>query len=87
MRVTGGSFSTNWPDGSLFSPVPGQIIEVDDADTDRVAFLNRLADEGLVTIVEDVKVKPTATTTAAESAPRRGRPPLPRDAEGKVVRE
>lgn len=73
------------PDGTFFSPIPGLLIDIDDSDDALVAFFRGQAEAGLVEVLEDVKPKEPAKATV-ESVTRRGRPPLPRDAEGKPIR-
>ena len=64
MKVTAhGPYGTFWPDGSIFSPAPDMLIEVDDTDKEKVAFLRGLVGPGLVTILEDVPAEPPAEPT------------------------
>lgn len=85
VKTLGAGYSARMPNGDFFSPVPGQVIDIDDLDEPRVAFFQGQADAGLVEVLEDIKSKEPAKA-AAEPTPRRGRPPLPRDAEGKPIR-
>lgn len=66
--------------------IADEVVEVDDGDQVAVDWYRAHCAGGGGTILEDVKPKEPAKATV-ESVPRRGRPPLPRDAEGKVVRE
>jgi hypothetical protein len=63
-----------------------EIIEVDDADEAAVAGWRAHCVRGGGTVMEDAHAKPEPSKAAVESAPRRGRPPLPRDSQGNVVR-
>lgn len=64
--IAHGPYSGTWPNGTIFSPMPDQYMEVDDADTERVAFLRGLVPGGLVTILEDAPVEPPAELTVAD---------------------
>jgi hypothetical protein len=85
VKTLGAGYSARMPDGTFFSPIPGLIIDIDDSDDALVAFFRGQVEAGLVAVLEDVKSPPEPAVT--ELAPRRGRPPLPRDSEGNVIRE
>ncbi len=49
-----GPYTTKMPDGTLVSPVPNEIITVDDANEAFVARWRELAAAGMAEILEDV---------------------------------
>jgi len=85
INVHGPLAGTGW-DGMIHSW--SGLVEVDDTNPKAVAWARYTVDSGAADLVEDVKqsAKPEPATPTA-TAPRRGRPPLPRDAEGNVVRD
>lgn len=66
--------NSHWQDGRHFSAGAGTETWVDDDDKDAVAHMKALVKVGLAEIVKDEPKRP-------------GRPPLPRDEDGNVVRD
>lgn len=76
--------NSHWSDGRHLSAGAGAELYADDADTDAVAHLQHLVATGLAEAVADPE--PDAEP---EPEQRRGpgRPALPRDAKGRIIRE
>ncbi len=82
MRVQLVGPSSGYVHDGYRSWLADEVIEVDDNDQAAVDWWRTFATAGGGTVLEDVKPpKP-----AAAEPPKRGRPPLPRDSEGNVVR-
>jgi hypothetical protein len=71
------SFASPAPDGVMRGYQPGTIAELPGG------LAADWADVGYVELVEPEPV----TSVESEPAPRRGRPPLPRNSEGNIIRE
>jgi hypothetical protein len=79
--VAGGSFASKWPDGSWFAPAPGSIVEVDDGDKAKVAYLQMMAAAGHGEIVEDEPEPEPQVTQPEPEVVKRG-PGRPRKTVG-----
>ncbi len=84
MRVQLAGPNSGYTPSGYRSWAADEVVEVDDADQVAVDWYRAHCAGGGGTVVEDVK--PTAKPVAAEPTPKRGRPPLPRDSEGNVIR-
>lgn len=72
---------------TIESWAPGQVVDLPDDNKQAVAWGRAWLGMGAV-LVEDVQQPESAKpSTVSDPAPRRGRPPLPRDAEGNVIRQ
>lgn len=74
-------------DGTVGELPTGTVVEVTAAEGEAWAFWHRMITAGRAEVVPDAPPAPELEPESEEAPKRRGRPALPRDASGNIVRE
>lgn len=71
MKITfHASMSGYWWDGNVHSAIPGQPVEVDDANPKAVAWARHSVASGAASLIEDVKAREPAKAAAVPEQPK-----------------
>ena len=64
-----GPFSVHWPNTGMWSPIPGEEIDVANPTNDEKSFLVRLADVGFIEFMDDEGKELQETSNESDASP------------------